>query len=113
MTITFSPHHCLRGLTTRRYHTTGPVSVVAILLLLGSHLCAQEDSDTPEDPVLGAPRILESQTFVGRFDELDYENYGAYDYPRATCAICIARWGISPTAGYRHRGNPRDVMVMA
>ena len=82
MTITFSPHHCLRGLTTRRYHPTGSASVFAILLLLGSHLCAQEDSDTPEDPVLGAPRILESQTFVGRFDEFEYENYGTYDYPR-------------------------------
>ncbi|SVD44322.1 uncharacterized protein METZ01_LOCUS397176, partial [marine metagenome] len=82
MTTTFSPHHCLRGLTTRRYHPTGSASVFAILLLLGSHLCAQEDSDTPEDPVLGAPRILESQTFVGRFDEFEYENYGTYDYPR-------------------------------
>ena len=42
----------------------------------------EEPPNTPEKPHLGGPRILESQPFVGRFDEVEYENFGTYDYPR-------------------------------
>jgi hypothetical protein len=63
---------------------TGRISICGSLLLLMSvGGWAQDREDTPEEPRLGLPRILEKQPFLGRFGEVEYKNYGSYDYPRA------------------------------
>ena len=69
-----------RPLQSRRYPCA--IAVVLSVVSLLSRQVGAQGSDAPEDPVLGAPRVLQSQPFVGRFDEFRYENYGAYDYPR-------------------------------
>ena len=52
------------------------------LLTPPANLCAHEDEDTPERPRLGSQRLLPNQPFVGRFDEIRYNNYGSVEYPR-------------------------------
>ncbi len=54
----------------------------ALLLLLPGVLRGQEEREGPELPGQGPSRILLAQPFVGRFDEVPYENYGFEDYPR-------------------------------
>lgn len=61
----------------------GVTICVALLLLAAVGGWAQDPEDTPEKPRLGARRILGDQPFLGDLGEVEYENYGAYNYPRA------------------------------
>ena len=56
------------------------------LITLASVAFAQDDraQDTPEDPRIGAQRIIENQPFLGRFGETRYRNWGETNYPRLT-----------------------------
>ena len=62
----------------------------AALLLAGS-LEAQSAEDTPEQPTLGPQRLMPYQSFVGRYGETLYQNYGFAEYPG--CRPLLIRCG--------------------
>jgi hypothetical protein len=62
-----------------------PLLVAMVTAMCASAVMAQRGGeateDTPESPAIGPQRILEPQTFVGRFGK-GYTNWGERDYPR-------------------------------